>query len=66
MQLVSELVLSRNQLLEIAAIATTTPSRLPLQHLSTLTSDLQDAVMRARMQPVGRLYANLPRLVREL
>src|SRR5690606_9512254 len=37
-----------------------------LQRLSTVTSDLQDAVMRARMQPVGRLYASLPRLIREL
>ncbi|HEY5226581.1 MAG TPA: chemotaxis protein CheW, partial [Methylovirgula sp.] len=38
----------------------------PLQRLSSLTSDLQDAVMRARMQPVGRLFTSLPRLVREL
>ena len=66
MQLVSELVLSRNQLLEIARHREDDAIKTPLQHLSTLTSDLQDAVMRARMQPVGRLYANLPRLVREL
>ncbi|WP_072395254.1 chemotaxis protein CheW [Hyphomicrobium sp. CS1GBMeth3] len=66
MQLVSELVLSRNQLLEIARHREDDSIKTPLQHLSTLTSDLQDAVMRARMQPVGRLYANLPRLVREL
>ncbi len=66
MQLVSELVLSRNQLLELARHRDDDAIKTPLQHLSTLTSDLQDAVMRARMQPVGRLYANLPRLVREL
>lgn len=66
MQLVSELVLSRNQLLELARHREDDTIKTPLQHLSTLTSDLQDAVMRARMQPVGRLYANLPRLVREL
>lgn len=66
MQLVSELVLSRNQLLELARHREDDAIKTPLQHLSTLTSDLQDAVMRARMQPVGRLYANLPRLVREL
>ena len=66
MQLVSELVLSRNQLLELARHREDDSIKTPLQHLSTLTSDLQDAVMRARMQPVGRLYANLPRLVREL
>jgi two-component system chemotaxis sensor kinase CheA len=66
MQLVSELVLSRNQLLELARHREDDAIKTPLQHLSTLTSDLQDAVMRARMQPVGRLYANLPRLIREL
>ena len=66
MQLVSELVLTRNQLLELARHREDDALKTPLQHLSTLTSDLQDAVMRARMQPVGRLYANLPRLVREL
>jgi two-component system, chemotaxis family, sensor kinase CheA len=66
MQLVSELVLTRNQLLELARHREDEVLKTPLQHLSTLTSDLQDAVMRARMQPVGRLYANLPRLVREL
>ncbi len=66
MQLVSELVLTRNQLLELARHREDDAIKTPLQHLSTLTSDLQDAVMRARMQPVGRLYANLPRLVREL
>jgi len=37
-----------------------------VQNLSTVTSDLQDAVMRVRMQPVGKLFATLPRLVRDL
>jgi two-component system, chemotaxis family, sensor kinase CheA len=40
--------------------------KAPLQRLSALTTDLQDAVMRARMQPVGRLFASMPRLIREL
>lgn len=66
MQLVSELVLTRNQLLELTKNRGEDPVKAPLQRLSGLTTDLQDAVMRARMQPVGRLYANLPRLVREL
>lgn len=66
MTLVSELVLTRNQLLEITRRLTEDPIKPPLQRLSSLTSDLQDAVMRARMQPIGRLFANLPRLVREL
>ena len=66
MQLVSELVLNRNQLLEITRNRENDPMKPPLQRLSALTTDLQDAVMRARMQPVGRLFSSLPRLMREL
>ena len=66
MTLVSELVLTRNQLLEIARNREDEPIKAPLQRLSSLTRDLQDGVMRARMQPIGRLFSNLPRLVREL
>ena len=66
MALVSELVLTRNQLLEITRHSDDEQIKNPLQHLSSLTTDLQDSVMRARMQPIGRLFSNLPRLVREL
>ncbi|TAL76212.1 MAG: response regulator [Beijerinckiaceae bacterium] len=66
MLLVSELVLTRNQLLELTRYQEDAVVKQPLQRLSALTSDLQDAVMRARMQPVGRLFTSLPRLVREL
>jgi two-component system chemotaxis sensor kinase CheA len=65
MLLVSELVLTRNQLLELPKDGDET-IKAPLQRLSGVTSDLQDAVMRARMQPVGCLFSTLPRLVREL
>ena len=66
MQLVSELVLSRNELLELARQLGNGALENPLQRLSALTSDLQDSVMQARMQPMERLFASLPRLVREL
>jgi two-component system chemotaxis sensor kinase CheA len=66
MLLVSELVLTRNQLLELTRYQEDAVVKQPLQRLSGLTSDLQDAVMRARMQPVGRLFTSLPRLMREL
>ncbi|MDR3406962.1 MAG: hybrid sensor histidine kinase/response regulator [Methylovirgula sp.] len=66
MLLVSELVLTRNQLLELTRHQDDAVIKTPLQRLSSLTTDLQDAVMRARMQSVGRLFASLPRLVREL
>lgn len=66
MQLVSELVLSRNQLRELTRSLDDDAVKIALQRISNLTSDLQDNVMRARLQPVGRLFANLPRVVREL
>src|SRR5579863_995632 len=50
MMLVSELVLTRNQLLEITRHQEDGTIKTPLQRLSSLTTDLQDAVMRARMQ----------------
>ncbi len=66
MVLVSELVLTRNQLLELHRKQEDEAVKAPMQRLSSLTSDLQDSVMRARMQPLSRLFARLPRLVREL
>ena len=67
MMLVQELVQTRNQLQELTRDAKI-DERLsaPLQRFASLTSDLQEAVVRARMQPVSRLFANLPRLVRDL
>ncbi|MGO9428822.1 hybrid sensor histidine kinase/response regulator [Rhodoblastus sp.] len=66
MQLVSELVLTRNQLIELTRHKEDETLKSPLQRLSTMTTDLQDAVMRARMQPVERAFANLPRMIRDL
>ncbi len=66
MVLVSELVLTRNQLVEINRKQEDESVKAPMQRLSSLTSDLQDSVMRARMQPLSRLFTRLPRLVREL
>lgn len=66
MVLVSELVLTRNQLLELTRKQEDEAVKAPMQRLSGLTSDLQDSVMRARMQPLSRLFARLPRLIREL
>ena len=66
MGIVSELVLTRNQLLELSSAAGDERVKASVQSLSNVTSDLQDAVMRARMQSVERLFATLPRLVRDL
>ena len=66
MTLVSELVLTRNQLVEIARNRNDDALKAPILRLNALTGDLQDGVMRARMQPISRLFDSLPRLAREL
>ena len=66
MTLVSELVLTRNQLLQLARGHHSDAFAVPLQRLSHITSDLQEGVMKTRMQPIGNAWAKLPRLVRDL
>ncbi|MBR0662324.1 hybrid sensor histidine kinase/response regulator [Neoroseomonas oryzicola] len=66
MTLVSELVLTRNQLLQLARVHQSDAFAVPLQRLSHITSDLQEGVMKTRMQPIGTAWAKLPRLVRDL
>jgi len=66
MSLVSELVLTRNQLVEVARHTEIDAINSPLMRLSSVTADLQSGVLAARMQPVERLFANLHRLVRDL
>lgn len=66
MLLVSELVLTRNQLTEVTRANTDEAVKGALQRLSAVATDLQDAVMRARMQPMSRVFNALPRLAREL
>jgi two-component system chemotaxis sensor kinase CheA len=66
MTLVGELVLTRNQLLQLSRAQGTTAFSAPLQRLSHITSDLQEGVMKTRMQPIGNAWNKLPRLVRDL
>jgi two-component system, chemotaxis family, sensor kinase CheA len=66
MTLVSELVLTRNQLLQLARNQESSAFTVPLQRLSHITSDLQEGVMKTRMQPIGNAWNKLPRLVRDL
>ncbi len=66
MNLAGELVLTRNQLLQLAQDDEDSTFRLPLQHLNRVTSELQEAVMKTRMQPIGNAWQKLPRLVRDL
>lgn len=66
MTMVSELVLTRNQLVEIARREHDQYFKLPLQRLSHITAELQDSVMKTRMQPIGNAWNKLPRLIRDL
>ena len=65
MNRVGELVLARNQILQL--IATQDHGALPAasQRLSGITSELQEAIMKTRMQPIRSLWNRLPRVVRD-
>ena len=66
MTLISELVLTRNQLMQLQRSHKGGEFKVPLQRLSHITSDLQDGVTRMRMQPIGNAWNKLPRIVRDL
>jgi len=66
MNLAGELVLSRNQLR--AAVAKKDAQSLSVadQRLNQVTSELQDAIMRTRLQPIGNVFSKFPRVVRDM
>jgi two-component system chemotaxis sensor kinase CheA len=66
MTLISELVLTRNQLMQLQRMQKSSEFKVPLQRISHITSELQDGVTRMRMQPIGSAWAKLPRIVRDL
>ncbi len=66
MTMVSELVLTRNQLLQILRGQKESEFSAPLQRLNHVVSELQEGVMQTRMQPIGNAWAKLPRVLRDL
>lgn len=66
MNVASELVLIRNQLLQTLRAQPESPFAGPLNRLNHVTSELQESVMTTRMQPIGAAWAKLPRLARDL
>ena len=66
MRSVSELVLIRNQMIQTLRLEPESPFKGPLHRLNQVTSEIQEKVMVARMQPIGGAWAKLPRLVRDL
>src|SRR5262249_51274786 len=66
MNLVGELVLARNQILQFTATHTDTSFVGATQRLNLVTSELQEGVMKTRMQPIGNVWHKFPRLVRDV
>ena len=64
MNLVGELVLTRNQVLQATAAD---PNMTQLsRRLDMVTADLRESVMKARMQPISNIFSKVPRIVRDL
>ncbi|MEP3071743.1 MAG: chemotaxis protein CheA, partial [Maricaulis sp.] len=66
MTTVSELVLTRNQLMQTIRGMEDEELKGPLQRLSAVTGELQDGVMKTRMQPIGDAWRKLPRIIRDV
>jgi two-component system chemotaxis sensor kinase CheA len=66
MTLVGELVLARNQILQRTSVQQDPVLSNTAQRLDGITTELQEGIMRTRMQPIGTLWVKYPRLVRDL
>ena len=66
MNLVGELVLSRNQIMLFAASSEDSAFMATTQHFNFVTGELQEGVMKTRMQPIGNVWNRFPRMVRDL
>ncbi|MFK7843803.1 MAG: chemotaxis protein CheW [Rhodothermales bacterium] len=67
MNLVGELVLTRNQILQFTSAGNTNPAFAnSAQNLDLITTELQEGVMKTRMQTIGTIWKKFPRVVRDL
>jgi two-component system, chemotaxis family, sensor kinase CheA len=66
MDLVGELVLTRNQILQFNAEREDAALNATSQRLNLITSELQEGVMKTRMQPIRMVWNKLPRVVRDM
>lgn len=68
MNLMGELVLARNQMVQLvrSTQSNTAQAQAAIQRLGHVTSDLQEQIMKTRMQPVARVFEKIPRMVRDL
>ncbi|PIQ24480.1 histidine kinase [bacterium (Candidatus Blackallbacteria) CG17_big_fil_post_rev_8_21_14_2_50_48_46] len=66
MNLVGELVLARNQMLQFSSHKEDNAFNATSQRLNLITTELQEGVMKTRMQMIGTIWNKYPRLVRDL
>jgi two-component system chemotaxis sensor kinase CheA len=66
MNLVGELVLARNQIVQFTGSQEDAALSAASQRLDLITTELQEGVMKTRMQPIGVIWSKLPRVVRDL
>jgi two-component system chemotaxis sensor kinase CheA len=64
--LAGELVLTRNHIVQLAKLREDNALTSATQRLNYVTAQLQDGIMRMRMQPVSTLFSKFPRVVRDL
>jgi len=66
MNLVGELVLARNQIIQFSAANDDATLAGSTQRLNLITTELQEGVMKTRMQPIGNVWSKFPRIVRDV
>lgn len=66
MDLVGELVLTRNQILQFNSDREDAALNATSQRLNLITTELQEGVMKTRMQPIGVVWNKLPRVTRDV
>ena len=64
MNLEGKLVLARNQVVQNSSVTDDRAAHATAQRLSRITTELQEGIMKIRMQPIGALWSKLPRVVR--
>ncbi len=66
MNLVGELVLTRNQIMQRTGASKDSAFQAISQRLNLITTELQEGVMKTRMQPIGNIWGKYPRIVRDV
>jgi two-component system chemotaxis sensor kinase CheA len=65
MTIAGEIVLARNQILQYSARIGDASFQNTCRQLNLITTELQEHVMKTRLQPIGNVWSRLPRLVRD-